>query len=129
MSVTVGAVQGSSALSSAQHLANPVKSAGDGPSLSSMASATLRGLGQMQADFSQGVKGVPGTEKASSGQVVNRTEAATDPATQGVEKAAKIMSEQMETTMRAQEQLVKFVAASSISSSLGRNLNMFLRGQ
>ena len=128
MSVTVGAVQGSSALTSTQRFANPVQPTGDDLSLSSMARSTLSGLGSMQAEFDRGVQGIPKGEHAGSGQVVNRSEPA-DPSVTGVEKAAKTMGEQIETATRAQEQLVRFVAASSVSSSLGRNLNMFLRGQ
>ena len=128
MSVTVGAVQGSSALASTQRFVNPVRPGGDDLSLSSMARATLRGLGSMQAEFDRGVQGVPGADGPKSGQVVNRSEPV-DPSTTGMEKAAQVMAEQIETATRAQEQLVRFVAASSVSSSLGRNLNMFLRGQ
>ncbi len=101
---------------------NPAGGEG-GLSLSDAARNTLSSLGQLQADFAREAHRATGMKPDA---MATPTEASGAP---DVMKAAHTMADQIEASTQVQAQLVKFVAASSISSSFGRNLNMFLRGQ
>lgn len=112
------------------HLPNPEP--GRDIFLSRAAEATLSKLSQMQAEFSRvsevnapratalsQAPGPGGETQAAAGQ-----NSAADLA-RSMEEAAR----SIEATTAVQAQLAQFVVASSVSSSFGRNLNMFLRGQ
>lgn len=101
-------------------LANPTEGgAGGMPVLSAAAKSALAGIERFQGGFAADV--APSVKpQAGAGTVPD--------AGSGLDQA-RMLVEQMQQTTRVQAQLVQFVTASSISSSLGRNLNMFLRGQ
>lgn len=46
-----------------------------------------------------------------------------------IEQMRMRMAEHMDVSVRVQQQLAQFMMVSSVSSSFGKNLNMFLRGQ
>jgi hypothetical protein len=101
---------------------NPAGGEG-GLSLSEAARGTLSSLGQLQADFAR-------EAQRATQMKPEAVEAQAGPSgSPDLMKAAHTMADQIEASTQVQAQLVKFVAASSISSSFGRNLNMFLRGQ
>lgn len=112
------------------HLPNPEP--GRDVFLSRAAEATLSKLSQMQAEFSR-------VSDASAPRAIALSEA---PGPGGDARAAaggngaadlaRSMEEaarSIHATTAVQAQLAQFVVASSVSSSFGRNLNMFLRGQ
>lgn len=102
---------------------------GQGPSLSDMARSALSSVGGLQQDFQSGVVPQAGPEagaRAIQPVSVPGEAAAGQP---GMSGAVATLTQQIEASTRVQAQLTRFVAASSMSSSLGRNLNMFLRGQ
>ncbi|AGT08883.1 BAR domain-containing protein [Paracoccus aminophilus] len=86
------------------------------PALSDMAQATLDRLGEMHADFAQNSAAL----KAQSAEVPKPGE---DLATQ-----LQSFSEAFRTAALVQSQIVQFSMATSISQSLGNNLNSFLKG-
>lgn len=103
--------------------------------LSRAAEATLSKLSQMQSEFAKVAQAnatnasvaPPQAQAASAG---GHTVGA-DGAKPEVD-LAKSMSEaarSINSAAAVQQQLAQFVVASSVSSSFGRNLNMFLRGQ
>ncbi len=108
--------------------ANPAQSLqpGDAPSLSAMGQSMLSGIGRMQSEFDGGVRAAfaPTPDSVASPPATTPQEAS-----DRIQEAARLFAEQIEASTRVQEQLTRFVMASSVSSSLGRNLNMFLRGQ
>ena len=123
----VGAVSG--AFSDTTRLSNPSAQhvSGDGVSLSEMARGMLSSISSLQTDFQADV--VPAAQDSASISKIQesgRTEK-TDP--EHINESVKILTDQIEHSSQVQQQLTRFVMASSVSSSLGRNLNMFLRGQ
>lgn len=111
------------------HLQNP--DPGSDLFLSRAAEATLSKLSQMQAEYSRvsaasapREDAFPGTAPATGGARAAEQSEAADLARSMEEVARSIHA-----TTAVQQQLAQFVVASSVSSSFGRNLNMFLRGQ
>ena len=124
----IGAVQGNMG-TEPLHLSNPgsIPGEGQGLSLSAIAEQALGSIGSLQDGFSQGV-----TPSQSPGQAIDniqRTGAGEGVHPQQTDMNSVALMEQIQASTNVQTQLVRFVTASSISSSLGRNLNMFLRGQ
>ena len=115
-------------MSGAAHMANPAGRAGHGaPVLTEVAQSALQGLERFQGKFAADIALA---EQPQTGVAAMRDAGAgTDVAPNQAMDQARMLVEQMQQTTKVQMQLVQFVTASSISSSLGRNLNMFLRGQ
>lgn len=114
-------------------VSNPAMFAGEqNLSLSDMAQSALKSVSSMQSGFQNQLAAQPKFEvKSFEGNGVNATmskSSAQNPA-DSVAAATLKLTEQIEKSGVLQAQLTRFVAASSISSSLGKNLNMFLRGQ
>ncbi|SMO45621.1 hypothetical protein [Paracoccus laeviglucosivorans] len=89
------------------------------PVLSELAQAALDRLGQMHSDFTH-----------SAGAVMDRANVA-PPTGNGPDDLARSLasvSEAFQTTALVQSQIVQFSMATSISQSLGNNLNSFLKG-
>lgn len=103
---------------------NPVGSSNAPLEMSDFARATLSQVNEMQTSYNREVR---------AAQETSQKVASADPATlepdMRLAEAARAMGGQIEAATRVQEQLARFVMASSVSSSFGRNLNMFLRGQ
>lgn len=119
----------SNAATNPTHYANPTASlhGGQDISLSEMAKSMLSSVSELQSGFQKDV--APASQESAQ---VRELEASgqterVDP--QHVPEAAKILADQIEQSTQVQQQLTRFMMASSVSSSLGRNLNMFLRGQ
>jgi hypothetical protein len=112
---------------------NIMPDAGGEAGLSDMARGVLSKIGELQAGFEQNVASAirPGESAMETG--LSGTGAAAAPTqTSGAERTlASVQSyaDQIQQSTVVQTQLAKFVMASSISSSLGRNLNTFLKGQ
>lgn len=111
------------------HLPNPEP--GGDAFLSRAAEATLSKLSQMQAEFSR-------ASEASAPSAISGSETniGKPSMTEGSRNEVAQLSNSMGEVARSihastvvQQQLAQFVVASSVSSSFGRNLNMFLRGQ
>lgn len=129
MSSVIGSV---GAVGGTMHMANPGAASGGSPmSLSEMAQSALRGVGGLQSQFQTGAvaqaRPEPMTVALQPGGSAPGTAAAKSEAAIG--DSAQMLAAQIESSSQVQAQLTRFVAASSMSSSLGRNLNMFLRGQ
>lgn len=110
---------------------NPVGQQGfeaHSPTISGLADSILSGIGKLQTQMNSGLA-EPMSNPQSAVQSMSRP-AEGDRVPDGmVGEQTQILAEQIEASTRVQTQLVQFVMASSMSSSLGRNLNMFLRGQ
>ena len=118
-----GPAAGGASAASELRLANPGGGEGDGLStMSDMAKQALSEIGRLQSGFAANVTPAMQPGPAMDGV---RAGAEANPALD----QARVLAEQIEQTTKVQTQLVQFVMASSISSSLGQNLNTFLRGQ
>ena len=121
----VGAI--ANTLSDVTRFSNPaVDPNGPEVSLSEMAQGILNNISDLQSGFDQTI---PSGEQAHA---VPKADPAGESAATGNDAVADSMQalvHQMDQSMAVQQQLTRFVMASSVSSSLGRNLNMFLRGQ
>ena len=100
--------------------------------LSRAAEATLNKLSQMQSEFAKVAQAnAPGASaaapQATSTPAGGQAAAASSDA--DFAKAVTEVSRSFNSAAVVQQQLTQFVLASSVSSSFGRNLNMFLRGQ
>ena len=124
----VSAVSGN--LSDTIRFDNPTQGVGDPGlvSLSDMAQNMLSRIGALQEGFE--------TRVLSTGTTDNPAVSNVDKLAQSNEEGAgrfdssiQLFAEQIEHSTQVQQQLTRFMMASSVSSSLGRNLNMFLRGQ
>ena len=98
------------------------------PGLSDAAKSALSSIGDMQTDLQKNLDlnnerraQALSETKSASGENLSQTEA--------ISEAARTIQTQMEVSLRVQQQLARFVMVSSVSSSFGRNLTMFLRGQ
>ena len=111
------------------HLPNPEP--GSDVFLSRAAEAALSKLSQMQADFTRISEA--NTPTASSGTEVSQGQPVTIEGGQSdvaqLSNSMGDMARSIHASAVVQQQLAQFVVASSVSSSFGRNLNMFLRGQ
>jgi hypothetical protein len=97
--------------------------------LTDVAKQTLAGIENLQAKFQSTLAS---TEASSSGLPAGIGPAGEATATEASDPAirtAERLVAQIEQSTQVQAQLAQFVMASSMSSSLGNNLNMFLRGQ
>ncbi|MEM9341890.1 MAG: hypothetical protein AAGA87_02480 [Pseudomonadota bacterium] len=117
------------AISGVTNYANPTSPAqlGNDVSLSDMARELLSNISTMQSDFQNEV--VPAAQGSDEALIASRPVEGADASGQPVTDAAKALVDQIQQSTQVQEQLTRFMMASSVSSSLGRNLNMFLRGQ
>jgi hypothetical protein len=112
------------------HLPNPEP--GRDIFLSRAAEATLSKLSQMQAEFARVADTVAPRATALSEAPGPGAGARVQEGQTGAADLARSMEEvsrSIHATTAVQAQLAQFVVASSVSSSFGRNLNMFLRGQ
>lgn len=91
------------------------------PVLSDMAQATLERLGQMHTEFSQ-----------SAGALESHASPAVQPSAgneaDNLTRAMESFGDSFRTAAQIQSQIVQFSMATSISQSLGNNLNSFLKG-
>ena len=79
---------------------------------------------QTELDAASAMREKMAAEKPSSADPMDEM-----PGKSGIERATQSLAEHMDISIRVQQQLAQFVMVSSVSSSFGRNLNMFLRGQ
>ena len=112
--VTAVTALGADALAAVQPSSLPAPA----PQLSDLASQALQGLGRMHANFEAGARAVE-TQLSS-----------TPPVGTGSDIAMQIQASQeaMQVALKLQGQIMQFSMATSISSSLGNNLNSFLKG-
>jgi hypothetical protein len=124
---SVGAI--SNASSQATHFANPPGQlhGGQDISMSDMARGMLSSITDLQNGFQQDV--APATQDVDAINAVQSNGPTESAGAEPISDAAKILADQIEQSTQVQQQLTRFVMASSVSSSLGKNLNMFLRGQ
>ncbi len=111
------------------HLPNPEP--GSDVFLSRAAEATLSKLSQMQAEFSR-ISEASAPQAASGSENSIGRPSVIEGSQSEVAKLSNSMGEvarSIHSSTVVQQQLAQFVVASSVSSSFGRNLNMFLRGQ
>ena len=99
----------------------------DPSGLSEAARSALDSVGDMQADLQKNLD-VANERRA---EALSETKSASVPGStsEALSEAARAIQTQMEVSIRVQQQLTRFVMVSSVSSSFGKNLNMFLRGQ
>lgn len=109
------------------HLPNPEQ--GGDLFLSRAAEATLSKLSQMQADFTRiSEASAPRAEPVSGASGPGGIEAGQNDVAELANSMGEV-ARSIHASTAVQQQLAQFVVASSVSSSFGRNLNMFLRGQ
>lgn len=92
------------------------------PQLSDLARQALDGIGRMQQDY--------GASNAAMNRPVNTASANGVPGseTSALTASMDAMRASTEAALKVQGQIVQFSMATSISSSLGNNLNSFLKG-
>lgn len=115
----IGAIGGAAA--NPTHFANPASSAHgatDQVTISDMAERMLSNVTTLQTDMQSAMQTGQQNTAVNSGAVDNAEITSLSMITDQIHRATEV-----------QQQLTRFVMASSMSSSLGRNLNMFLRGQ
>lgn len=93
--------------------------------LSDVTQNALSNLGQMQTDFTQSMEAI-GT---NIDKVDTATQAQSGPVSDNFNTDLAELSRMMEASTNVQLQLLQFTMATSLSSSTGRNLNTFLKGQ
>lgn len=108
-----------------QVLPNPDVTSGESTAMSAVARSTLDAIGSLQSGFDA----LPqqGTEAPEATVEIQPASEAVPEMTP--EASMQVMADQFQTAIDTQMQLAHFSMTSSVSSSLGRNLNMFLRGQ
>lgn len=81
--------------------------------LSDLAQEALSGIGKMQTEYSEGMRAaqVPIAQSSDMGTM------------------AADLARQMQASVRVQAHLAQFMMTSSVSSTMGNNLNTFLKGQ
>ncbi len=99
---------------------------GNGAMLSDLAREALAGLNHMQAGYAGKSGAVPesGAQLIEAPAGVGEAAPATDYATMTRE-----MTEAIQNSVRVQAQLGQFMMTASISTTMGSNLNTFLKGQ
>ena len=115
--VTAVTALGAEALS----FAAPATGVGAGPAapqLSNLAREALDGLSRMHAEFDAGTR------------VMESQASRTTPLQAGSDLAAQLQAsrEAAQAALKVQGQILQFTMATSISSTLGNNLNSFLKG-
>lgn len=134
MTTPIDATAGIGAAAHIQKFDNPAGAGSDLKlEMSDMAQKMLNRLGDLQADFDVN-RGADMADDPLNATRAVQTETAmmgapSRPETPGLAEAMTRMGQQMENSVAVQAQLVQFTLATSMSSSLGKNLNMFLRGQ
>ena len=110
-------------------LNNPVVSPNkpDPSGLSEAAQSALSSVGEMQLDMQKSLDA--SNERRAQALSETNGPSMQDSASEAVSEASRAIQTQMEVSLRVQQQLTRFVMVSSVSSSFGKNLNMFLRGQ
>ncbi len=105
--------------------ASPVKA--DPSGMTEAARSALNSVGKMQTELQDNLD-IANERRA---EALSETKSASAPSStsEALSEAARSIQTQMEVSLRVQQQLTRFVMVSSVSSSFGRNLNMFLRGQ
>ena len=103
---------------------NPTDAPGAAPALSEVSRSILETVGEMQTSY---LRETSAAENVSANRAAEATEA--DAPGEKMLEAAERIAAQMDAATRVQEQLTHFVMASNISSTLGRHLNLFLKGQ
>lgn len=98
-------------------------------SLSEMAQNILSRIGTLQEGFEATVLPTASPDSQAHVGKVDELSQAREPAENKFDASVTLLAEQIQHSTQVQQQLTRFMMASSISSSLGRNLNMFLRGQ
>ncbi|MFI0397147.1 hypothetical protein [Paracoccus jiaweipingae] len=93
-----------------------------GPALSDLAQRALTGLGQMHSDFAASAQAMQAQTAAPAGS----------PASAGSDLSLvqhmQAVQDSYRTAIQVQHQIMQFSMATSISQSLGNNLNSFLKG-
>lgn len=119
----------SNAATGATHLNNPSmpQLGSQDVTISEMAKGMLATITDLQKGFQQEV--APTAQNSSAIDEFTRTPVADSTEATHVVDATKILADQIQQSTKVQEQLTRFMMASSVSSSLGKNLNTFLRGQ
>ncbi len=95
--------------------------------LSEAAQSALNSVGEMQQDMQKSFDA--SNERRAQALSETNNASASGSGSQTVADATRAIQTQMEVSLRVQQQLTRFVMVSSVSSSFGKNLNMFLRGQ
>lgn len=90
------------------------------PQLSDFAQRALDGLGQMHADYQAG--------SASIRAGLEKPVAVTGSGPEALVQQIEAMQSNSRVAIQVQSQIVQFTLATSVSSSLGNNLNSFLKG-
>ncbi|GLS81606.1 hypothetical protein [Paracoccus marinus] len=90
------------------------------PQLSDFAQRALDGLGQMHSDYQSGSMAIR--------QEMDRPVAITGSGPEMLSQQIEAMRSQSRMAIQVQQQIVQFTLATSVSSSLGNNLNSFLKG-
>lgn len=99
----------------------------DPSGLSEAAQTALNSVGEMQLDMQKSLDA--SNERRAQALSETNNSSVPDSANEAVAEASRAIQTQMEVSLRVQQQLTRFVMVSSVSSSFGKNLNMFLRGQ
>lgn len=110
---------------------NPVQDAADVASvnLSDAANDALEGLQALKENLQTELDSAQSLREADLQADRSGASNGEQDRTNSLAEAQMSMREHMEVSIRVQQQLAQFVMVSSVSSSFGRNLNMFLRGQ
>lgn len=95
---------------------------GTGIGLSEAAQQALARIAEMQVEYRADAA-------AAQGDMQRHANPVSEAENSTMEDLAARLVQQMETSARVQQQIAEFTMAASISSSFGRDLNMFLRGQ
>lgn len=134
MTTPIDATAGAGAAANVQKFANPTAASFD-PKLemSDMAQKMLERLGNLQKDFAVNRSTHAGLQPLDAARAI-QSETAMVGSTSVVPPPTMAesmiqLTNQTDNAMSVQNQLLKFTMASSISSSMGKDLNMFLRGQ
>lgn len=127
MAASIAGVAQIDTLSISSAFQTPIHQPDAAPSISRIAEAALDGIRTLQLDLDGGLGAA--TRPEPSVQSMPRVGAGEGVPEGLMAEHAQILADQIAASTQVQAQLVRFVMASSMSSSLGRNLNMFLRGQ
>ncbi len=128
MTEVITAVTGNDTLNT-MRVTNPELSRSTDFTLSDAAKSTLDMIGKMQGDYNREISAARDVSSGAQSPQIKADGASPDMPADRMVAAAELMGRQIDASARVQEQLAKFVMASSVSSSFGRDLNMFLRGQ
>ncbi len=110
---------------------NPAPSPSDAANvqLSSVANEALEGLQNLKQGLQTNLDAANSLRENQLDAARTKLENSENDGVGRIEEAQLQMREHMDVSIRVQQQLAQFVMVSSVSSSFGKNLNMFLRGQ